>query len=216
MNDKEISRLVAENSSAEKQSISTATGLVAAKNIIPVAENSGVKWMLAGGIAIHLYGFLRATADVDFIASKLLPLESQGRLSFGGESYLTEAENRSVTVYWIVRDDEQREFYEQALADAIHTDDGLWIISPEWLVIIKFLASRVKDKLDLIWLLQVDNLVNRELLVTHLRNVLGKKAAFFVIPEFQSEFDYADLLKMRERRRSMIEGLQITSRTPLF
>ena len=198
MNDKEISNLVAANSAAEKQSISTATGLVAARNIIPVADNCGAKWMLAGGIAIHLYGFLRATADVDFIASKLLPLERQGTLSFGGESYLTEADDRSVTVDWIVRDDEQREFYEQALADAIPTDDGLWIISPEWLVIIKYLASRVKDKLDLIWLLQADNLVNRELLITHLRKVLGEKASLFVIPEFQSEFNYADLLKMRE------------------
>lgn len=198
MNDKEISKLVAANSSAEKQSISTSTGLIAANNIIPVAENSGARWMLAGGIAIHLYGYLRATADVDFIASKLLPLESQGNLSFGGESYLTEADNRSVTVDWIVRDDEQREFYEQALADAILTDNGLWIISPEWLVIIKYLSSRVKDKLDLIWLLQADNLVNRDLLVTHLRKVLGEKASFFVIPEFQSEFNYADLLKLRE------------------
>ena len=111
---------------------------------------------------------------------------------------MTEADDRSVTVDWIVRDDEQREFYEQALADAIPTDDGLWIVSPEWLVIIKYLASRVKDKLDLIWLLQADNLVNRELLITHLRKVLGEKASLFVIPEFQSEFNYADLLKMRE------------------
>ncbi len=42
------------------------------------------------------------------------------------------------------------------------------------------------------------DLVNRDLVKTHLRKVLGEKASLFVIPEFQSEFNYADLLKMRE------------------
>lgn len=198
MNDKEISRLIEANSSAEKQSISTETGLKAVDKIVPVAAKSEVRWMLAGGLAMHLYGFVRATVDVDFIASKLLPLESKGRLSFGGESYSTEVDDRDVTVDWIVRDDEYREFYEQALRDAVQTDSGLWIVSPEWMVILKQLAARAKDKLDLIWLLQAENLVNRGLVFEHIRNILGVKASLFVIPEFQSEFDYADLLKMRE------------------
>lgn len=198
MNDKEISELVASNSAAERQSISTETGLAAANNIIPIANENDAKWMLAGGIAVQLYGYMRATADVDFIASKLLPLKSRTKLSFGGESYLTEADNRSVSVDWIVRDDEYRDFYEQALADAVLTDNGLWIISPEWLVILKYLSSRVKDKLDLIWLLQAEGVVNRDLLLSHVVKVLGSKAALFVVPEFQSEFNYADLLKMRE------------------
>lgn len=200
MNGSEISKLVAENSSAERQSISTETGLAAARNIIPVAERDGVKWMLAGGIAVHLYGYLRATADVDFIASKVLSLKSERSLSFGGESYSTEAGDRTVNVDWIVRKDEYRDFYEQALKDAVSTDDGLWIISPEWLVILKHLSSRVKDKLDMIWLLQADAIVDRTLLIEHVRRVLGDKASLFVIPEFQSEFDYADLLKLRESR----------------
>ena len=198
MNDKEISRLIEANSSAEKRSISTETGLKAVDKIVPVAEKSEIRWMLAGGLAMHLYGFVRATVDVDFIASKLLPLESKGRLSFGGESYMTEADDRNVTVDWIVRDDEYHEFYEEALNDAVQTENGLWIISPEWMVILKHLAARAKDQLDLIWLLQAENLVNRDLVFAHIRNILGVKASLFVIPEFQNEFDYADLLKMRE------------------
>lgn len=199
MNDKELSRLIEENSSAEKQSISTETGLKAVNKIIPIAEENGVEWMLAGGIAMHLFGFVRATVDVDVIASATLPLESQKNLSFGGESYLADADDRRVTVDWIVRDDEYREFYEQALRNAAHADD-LRIISPEWMVIIKYLAARAKDKLDLIWLLQADKLVNRELLKEHLRSLLGSKASLLVIREFESEFDYADFLKLRETK----------------
>ena len=198
MNDKELSRLIEKNSSAEKQSISTETGLKAVIQIIPIAEKNDVEWMLAGGIAMHLYGFVRATVDVDVIASKTLPLESQTRLSFGGESYKAEADSRSVTVDWIVRDDEYQEFYESSLQDAVRADNGLRIISPEWMVILKYLAVRAKDKLDLIWLLQAENLVNRDLVKNHLRKVLGEKASLFVFREFQSEFDYADLLKVRE------------------
>lgn len=49
-----------------------------------------------------------------------------------------------------------------ALADALEIENGIRIVSPEWLVILKHLSGRPKDQLDLIWLLQESDLVNRE------------------------------------------------------
>ncbi len=74
------------------------------------------------------------------------------------------------------------------------------LISPEWLVILKFFSGRAKDKLDLQWLLQQENLVVREEVKSNLTKVVGADAAFYLWQEFQSEFDYADFLKMRETK----------------
>ncbi len=89
--------------SNQSESISTETGLKAVAEIAPLAEKEKIEWALAGGIAMHVYGFTRATVDVDVIASAVLPLEKQRSLSFGGESYLIRVEENSVTLDWINR-----------------------------------------------------------------------------------------------------------------
>ena len=66
------------------------------------------------------------------------------------------------------------------------------------MIVMKHFAARAKDKLDLIWLLQQDGLVDRKLIEKNLIKALGKKSAFFVYKELQSEFDYADFLQLRE------------------
>ncbi len=186
--------------SNQSESISTETGLKAVAEIAPLAEKEKIEWALAGGIAMHVYGFTRATVDVDVIASAVLPLEKQRSLSFGGESYLIRVEENSVTLDWIVRADEFEKLYRLALTDAAETETGLKLISPEWLVILKFFSGRAKDKLDLQWLLQQENLVVREEVKSNLTKVVGADAAFYLWQEFQSEFDYADFLKMRETK----------------
>ncbi len=191
-------RKVKINSSSVKASIPTEVGIEAAKATAKVADKNGIAIALAGGIAMHIYGFTRATTDVDMLAQQILPLESHGELNFGGESYRVEVGRRTVTVDVIVRNDELRKIYEVALAGALETDSDLKIISTEWLVVMKHLAARAKDKLDLIWLLQQDGLVDRKLIERNLIKAVGKRSAFFIFKELQSEFDYADFLLHRE------------------
>ncbi|MGH9769538.1 MAG: hypothetical protein ACREAB_19100 [Blastocatellia bacterium] len=187
------------NSAPEAQSISTEDGLEAARRIAEVAEAKGVEFALAGGIAMHLYGFTRATTDMDMIASDVLDLESVRDLSFGGESYPVKIGGRTINVNWIVRDDELKDVYERALADAQMTDTGLPVVTPEWLVIIKKLADRGKDYLDLLWLLRSEGLVDRAKVEDLLRALFGR-GAYWPIQDMESLYLEADLLKAKDER----------------
>ncbi len=191
-------RKVKINSPSVKASIPTEVGIEAAEVTAKLARESGISCALAGGIAMHIYGFTRATTDVDLVAQMVLPLTSHGELNFGGESYRVKVGKRTVTVDVIVRNDELKKIYETALADALETDSNVKIISTEWLVVMKHFAARAKDKLDLIWLLQQDGLVDRKLIEKNLIKAVGKKSTFFIYKELQSEFDYADFLLHRE------------------
>ena len=176
-------------------------GVQAAEFVAEVAKKNDISIALAGGIAMHVYGFTRATTDVDMLAQTVLPLESQSELSFGGESYKVMVDGRSVAVDVIVRNDELAKIYETALSQAKETDIGLKIISPEWLVVMKFFSARAKDKIDLIWLLQEDGLVDRKLMESNLNDAVGTQSAYFIYAELKSEFDYADFLKHREKSK---------------
>ncbi len=194
------------NSASEAQSISTEDGLEAARRIAEVAEAEGVEFALAGGIAMHLYGFTRATTDVDLIASDMLDLDADHDLSFGGESYRIQVGSRPIKVDWIVRDDDLKDVYDGALADAQMTDVGLPVVTPEWMVIIKKLADRGKDYLDLLWLLRREGLVDRGKVEELLRALYGR-GAYWPIRDMESLYLEADLLKAKDERD---EG----SRTP--
>lgn len=189
------------DTSSVKDSIPTEVGIEAAEVMAKVAGENGIACALAGGIAMHIYGFTRATTDVDMLAQAILPLESHGELNFGGESYRVKVGKRTVSVDVIVRNDELKKIYETALAGALETDSHLRIISAEWLVVMKHYAGRAKDKLDLIWLLQQEGLVGRKLVERNLIKAVGKKSAFFIFKELQSDFDYADFLKLREKNK---------------
>lgn len=181
-----------------KPSISTEEGLAVAEEIVEQARNLKVNCALCGGLAMHLYGFTRATVDVDFVAAKPLPLPSSRNLSFGGETYQVEAGSaKSVDVCWIVRDDDKKEIYEAALAGATVTEDGLPIITPEWMVILKFLAGRGKDQIDLLWLLREQDLVDRTLVKQHIKNLFGR-FAYWPLADMDSLFLEADVMKARD------------------
>ena len=69
----------------------------ATKAIETVSEIAGqhkIDWALAGGLAVILYGSDRLTKDVDIIATRILPLESEGTLIQGGERYRIAAKNQ--------------------------------------------------------------------------------------------------------------------------
>lgn len=187
------------NSAPDAQSVSTEDGLAAALRVAEVAAQEGVDCALAGGIAMHLYGFTRATTDVDLIASAKLDLESTRNLSFGGESYPVNLGERIINVDWIVRDDEVADFYEAALAAAAPSDAGLRIVTPEWLVILKKLADRGKDHLDLLWLLRQEGLVNREEVAVLVRGHFGR-FAFILLNDLEALYLEADIMRSKDER----------------
>src|SRR6266545_3621223 len=134
--------------------ISTDTGMEAAQQAGRLAEQEEIEWAVAGGLAMHLYGSPRLTKDVDIIASRHLSLEPQHRLAFGGSSYTLQVGKYAVQVDWIVRSDGYQKYYRAALKDAIKLPNDIRIVTPEWLVILKYNAGRQKDLDDIVFLLK--------------------------------------------------------------
>ena len=141
MSEEEIKKLIEKN--LAKQTVSTETGLRVADKLKEIAEKENVDFAIAGGLAMHLYGFERATADVDFIANRRISLEVKRHLSFGGERYEVEIDGKKIDADWIVRRDKYAEIYKQALKDAAEIN-GRKILSPEWLVVLKIPPDAAK------------------------------------------------------------------------
>ncbi len=147
---------------------------------------------------MHLYGFTRATTDVDMIASALLGWQVKDTLSFGGETYAATAGQREIELDWIVRNDFFQEFYETALSDAVETEENLKVVSPEWMVILKYVSGRGKDQIDLLWLLQQPGLVDREVVRRLMNMVMGEKAAALPLRELERLFLQAEITGKQE------------------
>ena len=147
---------------------------------------------------MHLYGFTRATMDVDMIANQPLGWQAKDKLSCGGETYSALTANRTIDLDWILRDDFFRDFYEAALQDAIETEEDLFVISPAWMVILKYIAGRGKDQIDLLWLLQQPALVDRDEVRKLMTATMGEKAAALPLRELERLFSQADLAQHQE------------------
>ncbi len=184
--------------SSATRSISTEEGLIAASEIVNEARKQKIDCALCGGLAMHIYGFTRATVNVDFIASEKLPLPASKKLQMGGETYQTQAgSEKKIDVDWIIRDDDKQEVYKAALAGATSTEDGIPIITPEWMVILKYLAGRGKDQIDLLWLLREEGLVDRTLVKQHINDLFGR-FAFWPLADMDNLFLEADVMKARD------------------
>ena len=174
MTKQEIIRLVERNmNNNPNPMIDTETGVKALKRLVSLAKKKNIDWALVGGIAMHFYGSPRMTKDVDVIASEILPIESERRLGFGGERYRAKVGKKNVPVDWIVRNDNVDVFYQRALADAYISTDGLPIVTPEWLVILKYIAGRFRDQQDAIFLLKRKRLVDRKLIRRKITETIG-------------------------------------------
>ncbi len=178
-----------------KPDISTAEGLKATEVIFKQAEKEGAICAIAGGIAMHIYGYLRATHDVDLLASKSLDLPYEQKLSFGGLSHLVQVGERQVMVNVIVRDDFFRNFYEAALKDARQTRHGWRIITPEWMVILKYLSGRGKDILDLLWMLNEPGLIDRPQVAQLLEQVMGETGAQVALRGLEAYYIQAEVMR---------------------
>jgi len=172
--------------------IATDTGIEAAQKVGQLAAQEEIVWAVAGGLAMHLYGSPRLTKDVDIIASRDLSLRPQHRLSFGGSSYLLQVGKYSVQIDWIVRNDGYQKYYRAALKDAIELSNGLRLVKPEWLVILKINAGRQKDLDDIVFLLKQAKLVDRPTVKQKVVATAGEDAWLAMLPNFRRLCDLAD------------------------
>ena len=190
MSENELVERVKKN--VESPTISTDTGLEAAQEIGQIAEKENVEWALVGGIAMYLYGSPRLTKDVDIIAEKVLSIEANAPLTFGGNNYTVEIGKYKVAVDWIVRNDGYAKYYKQALEEAVKMPDGFRLISPEWLVILKMFAGRQKDYDDAVFLLKEKDLVNRPKIKESIVKVAGEDAWLASMSNFRRLCSLAD------------------------
>ena len=174
------------------------------EKVAEFAEQNGVEWALVGGLAMVIYGNDRTTKNIDIIADKLLPLEKVGDLVQGGERYLIETSKKEVAVDWIIRKDEFRQLFAEALKEAVKIND-VPILTPEWLVILKFIAGRFKDQEDAVFLLSRQGLVNRKLIKEHIIKHAGAIGWGLAKHGYQRWYDLADG-RTREEQRNAKEG----------
>jgi hypothetical protein len=193
MTEKEIDKFIERNlKSNSNQMIDTETGLEALDKIAETAKKQAVEWALVGGVAMHLYGSPRLTKDVDVIASAILDLESDRNLGFGGKRYQIKIGKKEIPIDWIVRNDAARKFYENALKQAHKLSNGLPIITPEWMIILKYIAGRFKDQQDAVFLLKQKNLVNRKVIRKHIIETTSNEYWALVASGLQRWYDLAD------------------------
>ena len=180
------------------------SAIEAIKTVAEIAEANDTDWALVGGVAMAIYGSDRTTKDIDIIADKLLPLESQGLLKQGGERYSIKTEKKIVTVDWIIRRDEFKSLFRAALKEAVKIND-VPILTPEWLVILKFIAGRFKDQEDAVFLLSRKNLVNRNIIKEKIVNHVGLAAWGLAKHGYQRWYDLADG-RTRDEERNEKDG----------
>lgn len=167
-----------------------------------LAAENNTRWALVGGFAMNLYGSDRLTKDIDIIADKLLPVPEKqivGRLKQGGERYNTETEKKIVIVDWIIRSDELKPLFRAALKESVKIN-GFPVLTPEWLVILKYIAGRFKDQEDAVFLLSRKDLVNRNLIKEHIIKHAGTIAWGLAKHGYQRWYDLADGRSLEEQR----------------
>lgn len=193
MSEKEYQELVERMlEQAAHPTLSSDTGLEAAQQIGAIANQEEIEWAVAGGMAMHLYGSPRLTRDVDVIASKHLSLTPQHQLNFGGSSYILNVGKYAVQIDWIVRNDGFQKYYRAALKDAIHLPNGLRVVTPEWMVILKFRAGRQKDLDDIVFLLSQEKLVDRPAVKQKVVETGGEDAWMMMVAGFRRLCELAD------------------------
>ena len=172
--------------------ISSDTGVEAAQQVGQLAAQEEIEWALAGGLAMYFYGSPRMTKDVDIIATKHLSLTPQHPLTFGGSSYLLQVGKYAVQIDWIVRNDGYQKYYRAALQDALDLPNGLSIVTPEWLVILKLNAGWQKDYDDIVFLLKQTKLVDRSLVKQKVVTTASEDVWLAMLPNFRRLCDLAD------------------------
>jgi hypothetical protein len=172
--------------------IATDVGIEAAQQLGELAAQEEVGWALAGGLAMHLYGSPRLTKEVDIIASNHLSLTPKHRLRFGGSNYTLQIGKYEVPIDWIVRNDGYEKYYRAALQEAIQLPNGMRVVTPAWLVILKLNAGRQKDYDDIVFLLRQPKLVDRPTVKQKVVETTSEDTWLAMLPNFRRLCDLAD------------------------
>jgi hypothetical protein len=159
-----------------------------------LANANGIDWAICGGIAMAIYGSERNTKDIDFIASKRLPIAKEEVIAYlkqGGEHFLTKTDKQNVKTDWILRNDNFKKYYEDALRKAVQIN-GFPVVTPEHLVLMKYIAGRFKDQEDAVFLLKTKDLINRRKIKEIVVRVDGQNAWTGIYIGLSRWFDLAD------------------------
>jgi hypothetical protein len=170
------------------------SALEAIETVGKIANANSIDWALVGGIALLLYGSDRLTKDVDIIATNRLQVSPSiivGQLQQGGERYSIETKKQTVSVDWIIRNDEAKRYFQEALKESV-TVKNFPVLTPEWLVILKHIAGRFKDQEDAIFLLRQKGLVDRKKVRENIIRVGGQEAWGLARSGYQRWYDLAD------------------------
>jgi hypothetical protein len=157
----------------------------AIEEVSRLAAAAGVRVALAGGCAMQLHGSPRLTVDVDVVAAK--PIRGLRRLeplTFGGHTSLTSA---GTIVDVLICDTEYEAAFSDALIHATRVPKvPMRVVRTEHLAILKMIARRGKDQLDLAWLITNDKL---DIPKTHraIRKLLGGQYAVDDFEAFAAE-----------------------------
>lgn len=162
-----------------------------------MSEREGAMAILIGGVAMQVYGSPRLTKDVDFAVDRPLPQPENfrflGPIDFGGGAYIA-PDGAKIDI--VVRNDEYKALYDEAIQAAILSEEGILIVSPEYLAAMEFAAHTEKHTLDLKWLLKQKGLVGRRLVSNLIYRHVGQK---FGVESFDRVLDEVEL---ELRRRS--------------
>ncbi|MDQ3323461.1 MAG: hypothetical protein M3525_13675 [Acidobacteriota bacterium] len=139
---------------------------------------------------MHLYGSPRLTKDVDF--PKKTAAQSGAFNRFRRQILRSRNREKKIYVDWIVREDNYRQYYVRALQDAAELKNGLKIITPEWLAILKYIAGREKDLDDIVFLLKKNGYVERSKIKENIVKTKSEDVWFAMLPNWQRLFDLAD------------------------
>ena len=95
-------------------------------------------------------------------------------------------------VDWIVRNDGYQKYYRAALKEAIKLSNGLRLVTPEWLVILKLNAGRQKDLDDIVFLLKQPGVIDRPTVKQKVLETAGEDAWLTMLSGFRRLCDLAD------------------------
>jgi hypothetical protein len=149
------------------------------EEIAQLARAQKVRAALIGGAALQLLGSDRLTKDVDVAADELVEgIEILGPLDFGGIKGTTPS---GVPVDCVVRADKYQRLYEAAIERAVHVEGvPLPVVVPEFLIAMKMVAGRLKDEVDLEFLI-ADSGADHDKTRAFLEEFLGP----FAVDEFE-------------------------------
>lgn len=165
--------------------------------VVKASEKYGLSTALVGGVAMQAYGSDRLTKDVDIISDRPIPdpspLRRTGPLHIGGDTYQA-PDGAKLDV--IVRNDDFTALYQEALANALPTPEGMPIVAAEYLAAMKLGAGTDKHILDLKWLIK-SGLLDVKKTETIVYRTMGGK---FAQDSFRKIVDQAMLEKEQARR----------------